>query len=241
MEVAAILPALLFAMQETHVSSQRRSLRGHSLRLDWSRLRMRRPAVTPRENQAPALPTVMFRRVRTPSPLGRVGVVVEGNDMVPFVRLPPPVDAALAHAFAPASEENVVEDWQAGDALFEKVLSELACSEQREQVCAEIQALENEGVRVPREFFCPITLEPMRVPVVAEDGHSYERAAILTHMHAASPCRSPITGVPLGLRRVFKNYSLQMLMDAWVEAQHGEALSDAPPPTDVDSHEYSSQ
>ena len=30
----------------------------------------------------------------------------------------------------------------------------------------------------PKDYLCPITLEIMIVPVVAADGHSYEREAI---------------------------------------------------------------
>ena len=34
------------------------------------------------------------------------------------------------------------------------------------------------AANAPADFFCPISLELMRDPVMAYDGHSYERAAI---------------------------------------------------------------
>lgn len=45
------------------------------------------------------------------------------------------------------------------------------------------------GMKIRDEFICPITYELMRDPVVASDGHTYERAAIekwLKH-HQISP------------------------------------------------------
>ena len=41
------------------------------------------------------------------------------------------------------------------------------------------------------EYTCPITLEPIVCPVIASDGHMYERAAILKQM--VSKCISPLT------------------------------------------------
>ena len=50
-----------------------------------------------------------------------------------------------------------------------------------------------ESMETPDEFLCPITYEVMRDPVVASDGHSYERAAI-EHYHAQEGRRtSPLT------------------------------------------------
>ena len=44
----------------------------------------------------------------------------------------------------------------------------------------------------PAEFRCPLTLSAMRDPVVASDGHSYERTAIEEVLRANHP-RSPLT------------------------------------------------
>ena len=43
---------------------------------------------------------------------------------------------------------------------------------------------------------CPITLQPCAHPVVASDGHAYERDALLRHLVANGPT-SPLTRQPL--------------------------------------------
>ena len=43
---------------------------------------------------------------------------------------------------------------------------------------------------------CPITLQPCVHPVVASDGHTYERDALLEHL-ARNGARSPVTREPL--------------------------------------------
>ncbi len=49
---------------------------------------------------------------------------------------------------------------------------------------------------LPLEFRCPLTLATMRDPVVASDGHSYERVAIEEVLRGGAP-RSPLTREPL--------------------------------------------
>ena len=48
------------------------------------------------------------------------------------------------------------------------------------------------SVAPPEEFICPITLEPMADPVVASDGHSYERSAIADVLKGPNK-KSPLT------------------------------------------------
>ena len=52
---------------------------------------------------------------------------------------------------------------------------------------------------------CPITLHPMRNPVVASDGHTYERWAILEHMSRVS-MNSPLTNTRLQYT-LFRHFS----------------------------------
>ena len=72
-------------------------------------------------------------------------------------------------------------------------------------------------METPDEFLCPITYEVMRDPVVASDGHSYERAAI-EHYHAQEGRRtSPLTRAQLevdgGRLRLFPNIALRKRID----------------------------
>ena len=55
------------------------------------------------------------------------------------------------------------------------------------------------GGPIPPDFICPITQEIMRDPVIALDGHSYERDAI-TQWFARGRIKSPLTGAQLGSR-----------------------------------------
>lgn len=53
-----------------------------------------------------------------------------------------------------------------------------------------------DGTERPREHYCPITMAPMDDPVVAEDGNSYERRALVTWL--ATKHTSPLTNAPMG-------------------------------------------
>lgn len=53
---------------------------------------------------------------------------------------------------------------------------------------------------------CPITGEPMRNPVVAADGHTYERAAIARWLTESN--KSPLTGAVLPHKELVPNYML---------------------------------
>ena len=64
----------------------------------------------------------------------------------------------------------------------------------------------------PYEFKCPITLEIMADPVVAEDGNSYERASILTHF--ANKRTSPLTNDRIG-NKVLPNHNLRKRIEDW--------------------------
>jgi len=61
-----------------------------------------------------------------------------------------------------------------------------------------------------RELVCPITQELMRDPVVAEDGHTYERDAIL-RWFSVGRSRSPVTNAILRGHGVFNNLAVQTM------------------------------
>lgn len=75
-------------------------------------------------------------------------------------------------------------------------------------------APDEEDRAYPHRIVCPITQLPMRDPVLlAGDGHTYEREAILRWL-AENP-RSPMTGLALiepGARAVFPNVTLRGMM-----------------------------
>ena len=59
----------------------------------------------------------------------------------------------------------------------------------------------------PPSMICPITGEPFEDPVLAEDGHSYERRAIL-HWFCVGSSTSPKTGAVIG-QHLISNHALR--------------------------------
>ena len=61
------------------------------------------------------------------------------------------------------------------------------------------------------EFHCPLSLEPMREPVVAADGITYERSFLEEWLkrNTTSPC----TGLPLQHMHLVPNLALKRLID----------------------------
>ena len=70
-------------------------------------------------------------------------------------------------------------------------------------------------LEAPAEFNCPISFAPMKDPVVASDGHSYERAEIERWLRGSD--RSPITGLPLESTALFPNVNLRQRIEAHEE------------------------
>ena len=62
----------------------------------------------------------------------------------------------------------------------------------------------------PYEFICPLTCEIFNDPVVAADGHTYERSAIEQWLETHDP--SPATGLELVSKQLIPNHSLRSLI-----------------------------
>ena len=69
----------------------------------------------------------------------------------------------------------------------------------------------------PTDFICPITTEIMSDPVMAADGHAYERTAIERWL--ATKSTSPMTGEELGNTGLFPNHILRRMIREWQGAQ----------------------
>ena len=100
--------------------------------------------------------------------------------------------------------------------------------EERARVCSEAEAalepapalrLDLERLPpdadVPGAFLCPISLALMQDPVVAADGHSYERCYITRWL--ASKTVSPKNNTPLASAEFFCNYNLRTAIAQWFE------------------------
>ena len=77
-------------------------------------------------------------------------------------------------------------------------------------VCQENDEDDDDDDECPAQLICPITGCRMKDPVVAADGHSYDRQAILQWF--ASHQTSPMTGAPVPTIQVFDNYALKKLL-----------------------------
>ncbi|UPQ99934.1 U-box domain-containing protein [Chloropicon primus] len=64
---------------------------------------------------------------------------------------------------------------------------------------------------LPKEFFCPITHDLMKDPVVLSDGHTYERKAIEKWIKLGKTT-SPMTGVPLQNMSLTPNFTLRSML-----------------------------
>ncbi|EOD08846.1 hypothetical protein EMIHUDRAFT_68076, partial [Emiliania huxleyi CCMP1516] len=69
----------------------------------------------------------------------------------------------------------------------------------------------------PADFICPITTELMSDPVMAADGHSYERSAIERWL--ATKSTSPMTGETLVHSFLAPNHTLRRQIREWEEAR----------------------
>jgi len=82
-----------------------------------------------------------------------------------------------------------------------------------------------ESIQPHRELVCPITQELMRDAVVAEDGYTYEREAIL-RWFSVGKTRSPVTNELIGGQNVmFPNRAVQSLALAHCEKLGQELLN----------------
>ncbi|EOD06269.1 hypothetical protein EMIHUDRAFT_249951 [Emiliania huxleyi CCMP1516] len=70
----------------------------------------------------------------------------------------------------------------------------------------------------PADFICPITTEVMSDPVMATDGHSYERKQIERWL--ATKSTSPMTGEALEHSILTPNHALRGRIREWQEAHH---------------------
>ena len=91
-----------------------------------------------------------------------------------------------------------------------------------ETVCyaARISGKAKAPMEPPDEYLCPITQELMHDPVIASDGHTYERDAI--ERWFSKKLFSPKTGSDLETSALFPNHVMRRQIIEWKEA-HQEA------------------
>lgn len=78
--------------------------------------------------------------------------------------------------------------------------------------------LEHLAQVLPAECECPITHEPMHDPVVAADGHTYERHAITRWLESKASPKSPKTGAVMDNKALVPNHAMKSMIQEAVEA-----------------------
>ena len=117
------------------------------------------------------------------------------------------LEANAATEAPEAAEEVDLEWWTCSACTFGNNLGSVCdlC------VTPRSQADEAAAVDAKKEFFtCPISLECMVDPVVASDGHTYERVHIEAWL--ASHDTSPVTGERMEHRTLIPNYCVRSLL-----------------------------
>ena len=77
---------------------------------------------------------------------------------------------------------------------------------------------------IPDGFICPITTELMTDPVVAADGHTYERSSIETWFQQCGDApKSPLTNVVLPSAMLIPNHALRKAIAELTARQNGTA------------------
>jgi len=82
------------------------------------------------------------------------------------------------------------------------------------------------SITIPEDFICPITQELMKNPVVAADGQSYEKEAILCWLQGGHET-SPLTGLKLKSDVLIENYRLKSIIETFQrETQRERQIKD---------------
>jgi hypothetical protein len=75
---------------------------------------------------------------------------------------------------------------------------------------------------IPEEYICPITQDFMRDPVIAEDGHTYEREAITAWLTKHST--SPITREYISHERLLSDPTLKKMIEDFVKERQQQMM-----------------
>ena len=80
---------------------------------------------------------------------------------------------------------------------------------------AELERLRIRRDEVPERLTCPLTLELMKQPVIASDGHTYERCAIQQWLERAKT--SPVTNERLRTPDLIPNHAMKAMIAEFLD------------------------
>ena len=105
--------------------------------------------------------------------------------------------------------KNAAEDLKKAQMLHASLSETLSKQEARQR---RRESLGLAGLSTPHDMLCPITFDVMVDPVIASDGHTYEREAIVAVMASATeeqPALSPLTREPLRPDVLLANFAVR--------------------------------
>ena len=106
---------------------------------------------------------------------------------------------------------------------FEHIGARIASSAVSSECAAAVERRLESNPTLKNDLRCPISLEVMRDPVIAADGHSYEREAITRWLGAHRT--SPLTGRPLANTSLVPNHRLRsVIQDLGLEVEDRRRL-----------------
>jgi uncharacterized protein len=77
-----------------------------------------------------------------------------------------------------------------------------------------IEQLRLHTPEVPEDYICPLTLEIYNDPVVAADGHTYEREEIQKWIDSGKRL-SPISGTRMNSKKLTPNHKMRSQISTW--------------------------
>lgn len=83
-------------------------------------------------------------------------------------------------------------------------------------------------VEIPEEYLCPISMDIMTDPVIASDGQTYNRPALLQWLQVRQI--SPLTNQPITNSGIVTNYALRAAIERWMAQNQGRQISAGPAP-----------
>ena len=116
----------------------------------------------------------------------------------------------------PPGKKVLVDDDILDDAAAHARTLETSLTAHQAEVQRLKKILKQQQREIPDAYVCPISLEPMEDPVLAADGHSYERREIVRHFDLGRRT-SPMTGAQLPHTHLMPNHALKSAIQDFLE------------------------
>jgi len=162
-----------------------------------------------REKEAAARPSSKAKKKAKAKAKAEEAAKAKAEEAAELERL----EAEAAIALAVTAKEKV--EAEAIAMALEEAARKGAALEAAEEAAKEEAAKEADADEPPDDLICPITQELMNDPVIAADGHTYERVAIERWLKTNTT--SPKSGDELEMTAIFPNHLVRRMIREWQE------------------------